>query len=107
MILANAAIYVASAPKSNAVTNAIFGALDLIKKQKTGAVPPYLRDAHYKGSVELGHVGYLYPHDFPGHYVKQQYLPDEVKDQRFYYPSENGYEAKVKEHLEHLGEEEE
>ena len=107
LILANAAIYVASAPKSNAVTNAIFGALDLIKKQKTGAVPPYLRDAHYKGSVELGHVGYLYPHDFPGHYVKQQYLPDEVKDQRFYYPSENGYEAKVKEHLEHLGEEEE
>lgn len=107
LILADAAIYVASAPKSNAVTNAIFAAQELIKKQKTGAVPPYLRDAHYKGSAELGHVGYLYPHDFPGHYVKQQYLPDDVKDQRFYYPSENGYEGKVREYLEHLGEEEE
>ena len=52
-------------------------------------------------------MGYLYPHDFPGHYVKQQYLPDDVKDQRFYYPSENGYEGKVREYLEHLGEEEE
>lgn len=107
LILADAAIYVASAPKSNAVTNAIFAAQALIKKQKTGAVPPYLRDAHYKGSAELGHVGYLYPHDFPGHYVKQQYLPDDVKDQCFYYPSENGYEGKVREYLEHLGEEEE
>ena len=107
LILADAAIYVASAPKSNAVTNAIFAAQALIKKQKTGAVPPYLRDAHYKGSAELGHVGYLYPHDFPGHYVKQQYLPDDVKDQRFYYPSENGHEGKVREYLEHLGEEEE
>ena len=73
IILANAAIYVAGAPKSNAVTNAIFDALDMVKNKKTGAVPPYLRDAHYKGSKELGHVGYLYPHDYPGHFVKQQY----------------------------------
>ena len=107
LILANAAIYVASAPKSNAVTNAIFGALDLVKNQKTGAVPPYLRDAHYKGSAQLGHVGYLYPHDYPGHYVKQQYLPDDIKDQQFYYPSVNGYEKQVKDYLDHLGEEEE
>lgn len=107
LILANAAIYVASAPKSNAVTNAIFGAQELIKNQKTGAVPPYLRDAHYKGSADLGHVGYLYPHDYPGHYVKQQYLPDDIKDQRFYYPSVNGYEKQVKDYLDHLEEEEE
>ncbi len=107
LILANAAIYVASAPKSNAVTNAIFGALDLVKNQKTGAVPPYIRDAHYKGSVQLGHVGYLYPHDYPGHYVKQQYLPDDIKDQQFYYPSVNGYEKQVKDYLDHLREEEE
>ncbi|MCI5805378.1 MAG: replication-associated recombination protein A [Clostridium sp.] len=107
LILANAAIYVASAPKSNAVTNAIFGALELIKNQKTGAVPPYLRDAHYKGSADLGHVGYLYPHDYPGHYVKQQYLPDDIKDQQFYYPSVNGYEKQVKDYLDHLEEEEE
>ena len=107
LILANAAIYVASAPKSNAVTNAIFGAQELIKNQKTGAVPPYLRDAHYKGSADLGHVGYLYPHDYPGHYVKQQYLPDDIKDQQFYYPSVNGYEKQVKDYLDHLEEEEE
>ncbi|MDD6069467.1 MAG: replication-associated recombination protein A [Clostridiales bacterium] len=99
LILANAAIYVACAPKSNAVTNAIFGALDTVKKVRTGAVPPHLRDAHYKGSKELGHVGYQYPHDFPGNFVKQQYLPDEIKDVRFYHPSENGYEKNVQKRL--------
>lgn len=104
LILANAAIYTASAPKSNAVTNAIFGARELIRTQKTGAVPAHLRDAHYKGSVELGHVGYLYPHDYPGNYVNQQYLPEEIKEKQFYYPGENGYEKRVKEYLEHLGE---
>lgn len=102
LILANAAIYVASAPKSNAVTNAIFGALDMVKNQKTGAVPPHLRDAHYKGSKELGHVGYMYPHDFPGNFVSQQYLPDEIKDERFYHPTKNGYENHVREHLNDL-----
>lgn len=102
LILANAAIYVASAPKSNAVTNAIFGALDTVKKVRTGAVPPHLRDAHYKGSQELGHVGYQYPHDFPGNFVKQQYLPDEIKDARFYYPTENGYEKNVQRRLSEL-----
>ena len=102
IILANAAIYVAGAPKSNAVTNAIFGALDTVRNQKTGAVPPHLRDAHYKGSKELGHVGYLYPHDYPGHFVKQQYLPDEVKDARFYHPTSNGYEEQVRERLNRL-----
>lgn len=102
LILANAAIYVASAPKSNAVTNAIFGALDTVKKVRTGAVPPHLRDAHYKGSQELGHVGYQYPHDFPGNFVKQQYLPDEIKDARFYHPTENGYEKNVQRRLSEL-----
>lgn len=102
LILANAAIYVASAPKSNAVTNAIFGALDTVKKVRTGAVPPHLRDAHYKGSQELGHVGYQYPHDFPGNFVKQQYLPDETKDARFYHPTENGYEKNVQRRLSEL-----
>ena len=56
---------------------------------------------------DLGHVGYLYPHDYPGHYVKQQYLPDDIKDQQFYYPSVNGYEKQVKDYLDHLEEEEE
>ena len=99
IILANAAIYVACAPKSNAVVNAIFGAMDVVKNQKTGAVPPYLRDAHYKGAKDLGHVGYLYPHDYPKHYVNQQYLPDAIKDMKFYEPSENGYENIVSEYF--------
>ena len=102
LILANAAIYVAGAPKSNAVTNAIFEALDTVKKMRTGAVPPHLRDAHYKGSQALGHTGYQYPHDFPGNFVKQQYLPDEIKDARFYHPTENGYEKRVRDRLNEL-----
>lgn len=102
IILANAAIYVACAPKSNAVTNAIFGALEAVRTRKTGTVPPHLRDAHYKGSKELGHVGYLYPHDYPGHFVKQQYLPDEIKDVRFYRPTVNGREKDVREYLDGL-----
>lgn len=106
LILAHAAIYVATAPKSNAVTNAIYAAMNTVREKKTGLVPTYLRDAHYEGSKELGHVGYLYPHDFPGHFVKQQYLPDEIKDERFYEPSDEGYEAKVKERLRGLYEDE-
>lgn len=102
IILSEAAIYIASAPKSNAVLNAIYTAFDMIKKQKTGEVPPYLRDAHYDGAVKLGHTGYLYPHDYPNNYVDQQYLPDEIKNTRFYVPSGNGYEKTVKEYLQGL-----
>lgn len=102
LILAEAAVYVASAPKSNAVCNAIFDAMDIVRNQKTGAVPPHLRDAHYKGASSLGHVGYLYPHDFPGHFVQQQYLPDEIKDAKFYYPTENGYEKNIRDYLNRL-----
>lgn len=102
IILANAAIYVAGAPKSNSVVNAIGNAMDVVRNQKTGAVPPHLRDAHYKGSQDLGHVGYLYPHDYPGNFVKQQYLPDEIKDMKFYHPSENGYEKIVFDRLKNL-----
>lgn len=99
IILADAAIYVAGAPKSNAVVNAISEAMDTVKKMRTGAVPPHLRDAHYKGSQALGHVGYQYPHNFPGNFIRQQYLPDEIIDARFYHPTENGYEKKVRERL--------
>lgn len=107
IILANAAIYVASAPKSNAVVSAISEATEIVRNRKIGAVPPHLRDAHYKGSQDLGHVGYLYPHDYPGNFVKQQYLPDEIKDMKFYHPSQNGYEKTVSERLEKLYEESE
>lgn len=102
IILADAAIYVAGAPKSNAVVNAISEAMDTVKKMRTGAVPPHLRDAHYKGSQALGHVGYQYPHNFPGNFIRQQYLPDEIIDARFYHPTENGYEKKVRERLNEL-----
>jgi putative ATPase len=99
IILAHAAIYVASAPKSNAVTNAIFGAKEVVENENTGQVPPHLRDAHYGGSKKLGHVGYKYAHDYPGHYVEQQYLPDELVGRRFYEPSDNGYEKDIKEYF--------
>jgi putative ATPase len=102
LILAHAAIYVASAPKSNAVTNAIFAAMNAVKEYGGAEVPPHLRDAHYSGAKELGHVGYLYAHDFPNHYVKQQYLPDPLVGSTFYEPTEQGKEAEIKMWLENL-----
>jgi putative ATPase len=102
LILAHAATYVATAPKSNSITNAIFAAQNIVRSKNTGLVPLYLRDAHYEGSAELGHTGYLYPHDFPGHYVKQQYLPDEIRDEVFYDPSDEGYEKTIKKRLDTL-----
>ena len=102
LILAHAATYVACAPKSNAVTNAIFAANEAVKKYGNAEVPLHLRDAHYGGSRELGHVGYQYAHDFPEHYVKQQYLPDALLGTTFYEPTELGQEAKIRSWLEHL-----
>lgn len=99
IILSQAVTYVASAPKSNAACNAVFDAMSSVKSVRT-TVPVHLQDSHYKGSGKLGHgIGYKYAHDYPGHYVKQQYLPDEIVGQRFYEPSENGYEKKIKEYL--------
>lgn len=102
IILAHAAIYVACAPKSNSVVNAIFAAADIVKNRETGEVPPYLKDAHYGGAKKLGHTGYKYAHDYPNHYVKQQYLPDKVADERFYEPSDNGYEKDIKKYFEFI-----
>lgn len=102
IILSQAVTYVASAPKSNAACNAVFEAMDSVKNHKT-TIPVHLQDAHYKGSSKMGHgVGYKYAHDYPNHYVMQQYLPDEIKDTVFYRPSEMGYEQKIREHLLHL-----
>ena len=102
IILSHAATYIASAPKSNAACNAIFSAMNSVKNVKT-TVPAHLQDAHYKGSANLGHgVGYKYAHDYPEHYVKQQYLPDEIRDARFYEPTEIGHEKNIKERLERL-----
>ena len=103
IILFQAVTYVATAPKSNAACNAVFDALEAVKSRKTMPVPVHLQDAHYKGAAKLGHgQGYLYAHDFPNHYVKQQYLPDGMEGSVFYQPTENGYERKIKEHMEFI-----
>ena len=102
IILAQAATYIASAPKSNASYLSIDAALESVRTQKT-TVPVHLQDAHYKGAAKLGHgTGYKYAHDYPEHYVKQQYLPDEIKDAKFYEPTEMGFEKQIKERLERL-----
>lgn len=103
LILSQAAIYVACAPKSNSCTNAIYAAMDNVKHTMTDAEPAYLQDAHYGGSAKLGRgIGYKYPHDYPGHYVKQQYLPDAVQGTRFYEPSDQGREVEIKKRLDSL-----
>ena len=104
IILSQAVLYVATAPKSNSACNAIFAAMDNVRSYKT-TVPSHLQDAHYKGSQKLGHgVGYKYAHNYPNHYVKQQYLPSEIKDARFYEPSDNGKEKQIKEWLKYINE---
>ena len=105
IILSQAVLYVATAPKSNSACNAVFAAMDNVKKYKT-TVPVHLQDAHYRGSAKLGHgIGYKYAHDYPNHYVKQQYLPDEIKDAVFYEASDNGYEQTIKAHMKRLKDE--
>lgn len=100
IILAQAVTYIATAPKSNSAVCAIGDAMETVKETGSLPVPVHLQDAHYKGSAKLGHgVGYQYPHDFPNHYVEQQYLPYELNGKEFYKPSGNGYEVKIREHL--------
>lgn len=102
IILSQAVIYVATAPKSNSATNAIFEATQAVREYKA-TVPVHLQDSHYKGAAKLGHgIGYEYAHDFPKHFSRQQYLPDEIKDKVFYRASDNGYEKQIKEHMEWL-----
>ena len=103
IILSQAAVYVACAPKSNAACNAVFDAMAVVEATGNLPIPTHLQDAHYKGAVKLGHgVGYKYAHDYPNHYVKQQYLPYELSGREFYKPTGNGYEAKIKEHMKRI-----
>ena len=105
IILSQAATYVACAPKSNAAYLAVDEAETRVKETGNLGIPPYLRDAHYEGHEDLGRgVGYKYAHDYPLHYVRQQYLPDALKDARFYRPSDNGYEKNIKNWLKKLKE---
>lgn len=100
IILSEAAMYVACAPKSNACMQAIGEAMSEVERTGNLAIPVHLQDAHYKGAAKLGHgTGYQYAHDYPNHYVEQQYLPYELNGKEFYHPSGNGYEVKIKEHM--------
>ncbi len=99
IILSQAVLYVASAPKSNSAVNAISRAMENVRNYKT-TVPAHLQDAHYKGAGKLGHgIGYKYAHDYPNHYVKQQYMPEEIEGTVFYEPGDNGKEREIKEWL--------
>ena len=103
IILSQAAVYVATAPKSNAAYMGIAKAMKTVADTRTMPVPAHLQDRHYKGAEKLGHgLGYKYAHDYPNHYVTQQYLPDGMEGMRFYEPSENGYEKKIREHMEFI-----
>ena len=103
IILAEAVTYVACAPKSNASYMALNEAMESVRRKKT-TVPPHLQDAHYKGAAKLGHgLGYKYAHDYPNHYVRQQYLPEELEGERFYHPTGNGYEQQVREYFQKIG----
>ena len=106
IVLAQAVTYVASAPKSNAAYLAVDKALSVVRESRTAPVPTYLCDAHYKGAGKLGRgIGYKYAHDYPNHYVEQQYLPDAYKDMKFYEPTENGYEQTIREYLKKIKQE--
>lgn len=103
IILSQAAAYVATAPKSNAAYMGIAKAMKTVADTRTMPVPAHLQDRHYKGAEKLGHgLGYKYAHNYPNHYVTQQYLPDGMEEMRFYEPSENGYEKKIREHMEFI-----
>nr|WP_296456981.1 replication-associated recombination protein A [uncultured Acetatifactor sp.] len=105
IILAQAAAYVASAPKSNAASAGIFAAMEEVGRTGNLPIPTHLQDAHYKGAAKLGRgTGYKYAHDYPNNYVKQQYLPYELDGKEFYKPSGNGYEAKIREHMRRIKE---
>lgn len=104
IVLAQAAAYVACAPKSNSAVMAIDAAMQAVEKDKTPPIPPHLQDAHYSGAQKLAHgVGYKYAHDYENHYVEQQYLPDMYRDKRFYIPSDNGYERTIQEYFRKIG----
>lgn len=108
IVLAQAATYVACAPKSNSCICAIDAAMETVEQTGNLPIPTHLQDAHYKGAAKLGHGdGYRYAHSYPKHYVEQQYLPYELTGKEFYRPSGNGYEKKIKEHMRWLKEQSE
>ncbi|MDE7326479.1 MAG: replication-associated recombination protein A [Lachnospiraceae bacterium] len=104
IVLAQAAAYVACAPKSNSAIMAVDAAMQLVEQDQTPPVPPHLQDSHYPGAARLSRgIGYKYAHEYENHYVEQQYLPDIYKDRKFYFPSDNGYEREIKEYFKKIG----
>ncbi|MBB6729374.1 replication-associated recombination protein A [Cohnella zeiphila] len=99
-IIAQAILFAVESPKSNSIAVTIGRMMETMDGLKSAEVPIHLRDAHYSGAKKLGHVGYLYPHDYPGHYVDQQYLPDAIRDQVFFEASEQGMEDKMRQNQE-------
>ena len=99
IILSEAAVYVATAPKSNASYKAIGEAQRVVESGVSGQIPRHLQNVHADSHGEEREQGYLYAHDFPNHYVKQQYLPYELDGHEFYKPGDLGYEVKIKEHM--------
>lgn len=95
-IISQAILFAVESPKSNSIPLAINRVMHEINRIGTAEVPLHLRDTHYQGSKQLGHDGYKYPHDFPHHYVKQQYLPDQIKNEMFFKASEQGMEDKMR-----------
>ncbi|MDU5144408.1 MAG: replication-associated recombination protein A [Paenibacillus dendritiformis] len=95
-IVAQAILFAVESPKSNSIPEAIARVMAAFDDYPSAPVPLHLRDAHYKGAEKLGHKGYKYPHDYPGHYVEQQYLPDSVRNRVFFMASEQGTEAKMR-----------
>ena len=103
IVLSQAASYVAAAPKSNAAYMAVDKAYDIVGRTGNLPIPPYLQDAHYSGHEKLDRgVGYKYAHDFPNHYVDQQYLPYRIKDEEIYSFSDNGKEKEMAEWLKYI-----
>ncbi|WP_284637972.1 replication-associated recombination protein A [Paenibacillus silviterrae] len=99
-VIAQAILFAVESPKSNAIPMAIDRVMQAFEGIRSAEVPLHLRDGHYKGSVQLGHTGYLYPHNYPGHYVEQQYLPDPIKTAHFYEATEQGMEDKIRQNQE-------
>lgn len=103
IILSQAVTYIACAPKSSSSIDAISAAMESVRTEPMSGIPPYLKDAHYKDASKLGHgIGYRYPHAYPGHYVEQQYLPNNLKDRKFFKLSDNGMERSMLKWLERL-----
>ncbi len=105
ILLAQAAVYVATAPKSNASYMAVNDAIAEVQRTGNLPVPTHLQDGSYRGAKKLGRgIGYKYAHDYPNHYVEQQYLPYELTGKEFFKPGGNGYEVKIKDHMKSLRE---